>query len=134
MQRFLRIATPALVGLSLLVAASAPGPVGSSLLAMDAAAPNLAAEPSTAAVDIVFFGYSPLSITVPVGTTITWSNRDAIEHSVTEGASPNPGGAFDSGLFPEDGAYSFTFDRAGVFQYFCRRHPFMQGEITVISE
>jgi plastocyanin len=78
------------------------------------------------AADIKQFAYQPKSIEVPVGTTITWTNQDAIQHSIT--ASD---GSFDSGLFTQGGTYEHTFDAAGTYAYICSRHGSMMGEVVV---
>jgi plastocyanin len=81
--------------------------------------------------DIQVFQFRPDPLDVPVGTTIVWTNQDDIEHSVTHGTSPTPGDAFDSGLFPKGESFSFTFETAGEYPYFCTRHPSMQGLVSV---
>ncbi len=92
--------------------------------------------PSTAAtahVSIVDFGYSPASITVTMGTTVTWTNTGGVIHSVTSDT-----GAFDSSPSCPSGAcidpgssYSHTFATAGTFAYHCRVHSNMHGTIIV---
>jgi plastocyanin len=83
-------------------------------------------------VEIKLFTFKPQSIEVPVGTTVVWTNRDAVEHTVTNGTPEKPGGAFDSGFFTQDQTFSFTFTKAGGYPYFCKRHNFMHGEIKVV--
>lgn len=113
--------------------ASTPGYEAVTASPAPAAAPAEGAAPEAAAahVDIKLFVYRPTPLSVPVGSTVTWSNRDAIEHSVTHGTKDQPGDAFDSGLFSEGQTYTRTFDEAGAFPYFCTRHPHMQGEVQV---
>ncbi len=78
------------------------------------------------AVAIQDFAFNPPTLTVPVGTTVTWSNLDEVPHTATA-----TGGVFDSGrLAPGDG-WSFTFDQPGTFDYSCTYHPGMTGAITV---
>ena len=83
-------------------------------------------------VDIKLFTFKPKSLEVPVGTTVVWTNGDAIDHSVTDGTPEKLGGAFDSGFFNKGGTFSFTFNKAGEYPYFCKRHDFMRGTITVL--
>src|ERR1700751_2717890 len=71
--------------------------------------------PKTMHVDIKLFSFKPESLEVPVGTTVIWTNRDAIEHSVTQGTPERPGGAFDSGFFTQDQTFSFTFTKVGDY-------------------
>ena len=83
-------------------------------------------------VDIKLFTFKPKSLEVPVGTTVVWTNGDAIDHSVTDGTPEKLGGAFDSGFFNRGETFSFTFNKAGEYPYFCKRHDFMRGTITVL--
>ena len=81
---------------------------------------------------IKLFQFEPNPLEVPVGTTVVWTNQDDIEHSVTHGTPPKPGGAFDSGLFTKGQTFSFTFDQPGEYPYFCTRHTSMQGVVRVM--
>jgi plastocyanin len=56
-------------------------------------------------------------ITVPVGTTVTWVYDAGLPHTVTSDTN-----VFNSGTMGEGDTFSFTFDEAGVFPYFCRFH------------
>jgi plastocyanin len=80
---------------------------------------------------IKLFQFQPKEITVKVGSEVTWTNGDDIEHSVTAGKPGQETGAFDSGFFAKAGTFSQTFDKAGTFEFFCKRHPSMKGKITV---
>ncbi len=86
----------------------------------------------TATVDIKLFGFQPAVLEVHVGTTVTWTNRDDIEHSITSGAPPEADGSFDSGFFAQDGTYSYTFNTPGEYAYFCQRHNSMTGLVRVV--
>jgi plastocyanin len=84
------------------------------------------------------FAYSPASLNVSQGTTVTWTNTDPAPHGVTSDS-----GAFDSSptncspavasgcITPSGGTYHFTFPTAGTFTYHCRVHSFMHGTIVV---
>lgn len=85
-----------------------------------------AAQAPEQAADIRQFAYQPKSLEIPVGTTITWTNQDAIQHSVTAAD-----GSFDSGLFTQGSTFSQTFDTPGTYTYTCSRHGSMLGEVTV---
>ncbi|HWP90792.1 MAG TPA: plastocyanin/azurin family copper-binding protein [Thermodesulfobacteriota bacterium] len=87
---------------------------------------------NTTNVDIKLFTYKPKTLQVEVGTTVVWTNGDAIEHSVTNGTPDKPGDAFDSGFFTKGQSYSFTFEKPGEYPYFCKRHNSMTGAIKVI--
>jgi plastocyanin len=70
--------------------------------------------------------YNPSTITVTAGTTITWTNKDGVAHTVTSST-----GLFDSGSFGTNGTYSRTFATTGTFQYFCILHPSMIATVVV---
>jgi len=64
---------------------------------------------------------------VPVGTSITWTNNDAIDHSVTLGTPEKMGSEFDSDFFTKEQSYSKKVDKEGEYPYYCKRHPSMKG-------
>ena len=74
---------------------------------------------------IANLAFDPAAITVPTGTTVAWTNDDAVPHTVT-----STDGAFDSGIFDPGGSFSFTFSEPGSFAYVCQLHPQMQGTVT----
>jgi plastocyanin len=71
--------------------------------------------------------FSPSTITVTAGTTITWTNKDAATHNVTS----NTAGLFSSGPISTNGTYPHLFNTAGTFQYKCTIHPSMTGTVIV---
>jgi plastocyanin len=71
------------------------------------------------------FTFEPAQLTVKVGTTVTWTNRDDIPHTVVSARQ------FRSTALDTDDKYSFTFTRAGDYKYFCSLHPHMVGMIKV---
>ena len=76
--------------------------------------------------------YLPFETTVPVGTTITWTNDDSAAHTVTSGTvEAGLTGIFDSGLFVSGDSYEFTFTETGKYDYFCMVHPWMVGIVNV---
>jgi len=77
-------------------------------------------------VSIVNMSFSPANLSVSAGTTVTWTNNDAMTHTVT-----SDGGIFDSGNLAGGKAYSRAFATAGTFPYHCTIHPGMTGTITV---
>ncbi len=79
-----------------------------------------------AAVEIKVFAFLPATITVAIGTTITWTNNDSTLHTVTSLTD-----AFDSGTLANGGTFSFTFTTAGTYQYRCSIHTEMQGTVIV---
>lgn len=78
------------------------------------------------AVDIVGFSFSPRSITVAVGDTVTWANSDAQNHTATA-----DDGSFDTGTVSSGSPKSVTFSTAGTFAYHCKIHPSMTGTVVV---
>jgi plastocyanin len=86
-----------------------------------------------APVEIHSFQFNRSSIEVPVGTEVVWSNRDAVEHTVTSGAPDSADGGFAGDLADSGAVFRHRFDRPGSYRYFCQRHPFMRGEIRVVS-
>lgn len=85
---------------------------------------------ATNAVAISNMAFSPASITVPVGTTVTWTNQDGVAHTVTGDGSNVPSG-FGSGNLSNGQSYSFTFATAGTYTYHCSIHPQMTGTVVV---
>ncbi|MFL5759861.1 MAG: cupredoxin family copper-binding protein [Thermomicrobiales bacterium] len=78
------------------------------------------------AVTIQGFAFNPPTLTIPVGTTVTWTNQDSAPHTATSND-----GAFQSGKLDQGKSYSFTFDKAGTYDYHCEYHANMHGTITV---
>jgi plastocyanin len=79
------------------------------------------------AVSIDNFTFTPASLKVKAGTTVTWTNKDDIPHGIA--SSDN---AFKkSKALDTDDSYSFTFTTPGTYQYFCYIHPHMVGTIVV---
>ena len=74
------------------------------------------------------FSYDPPTLTVPVGTRVTWVNRDDVPHTATSTAKPR---SFDSGTLDTDQQFSYVFTKPGTYDYFCAVHPKMTGQIIV---
>lgn len=70
--------------------------------------------------------FNPATITVTAGTTITWTNKDGVNHTVTSTTA-----LFDSGTIANNGTYSHTFNSTGTFTYTCTIHPDMAGTVIV---
>jgi len=89
------------------------------------AAPAPALPPvAPAAVEIHDYAFAPKTMTVPVGTTVTWMNHDTDSHTVT-------GSGLKSKSLGKDGSYSYTFAKSGTFSYSCALHPQMKGTVAV---
>ncbi|MEW5995618.1 MAG: cupredoxin family copper-binding protein [Candidatus Zixiibacteriota bacterium] len=79
-------------------------------------------------VNIQNYAFSPSSITVSVGTTVTWTNMDAVIHTATSTGGPT---SFDSGNLLQGQSWSYTFSQAGTYTYKCTPHPYMTGTVVV---
>ena len=71
------------------------------------------------------FSFGPATITVAAGTTVTWTNRDDIPHTVVSD------GTFKSKAMDTDEKFSYTFAKPGTYSYFCSLHPKMIGKVVV---
>jgi len=72
------------------------------------------------------FSFSPATLTVAAGTTVTWTNRDDIPHNVVSTDK-----VFKSKVMDTDEKFSYTFTKAGSYAYFCSIHPHMTGTVVV---
>jgi plastocyanin len=89
--------------------------------------PALAQQGQTSAVSIDNFTFSPATLTVKAGATVTWTNRDDIPHGIASSSN-----AFTrSKAIDTNDSFSFTFATPGTYQYFCYIHPHMVGTIVV---
>lgn len=109
----------------------APAPPEPQFLADEREEQQPEAEPQARAaasgsVTIVDFSFSPGTITIDQGDTVTWVNDGPTPHSAT--ASD---GSFDTGVFPAGQTRSHTFSQAGTFAYICTPHPNMRGTVVV---
>jgi plastocyanin len=84
-----------------------------------------AARAAETTISIDNFTFAPAAITVKVGDTVTWTNRDDIPHTIVSA------GKFRSKALDTDNSFSFTFTAAGDYPYFCSLHPHMTGTIKV---
>jgi plastocyanin len=84
------------------------------------------ARAGTHAVDISDFAFSPATLTITTGDTVTWTNSDPVVHTATSTT-----GAFDSSDLAEGASFSFTFTTPGTYDYLCTPHPTMTGQIVV---
>ena len=99
---------------TLLLSAASPG------------SPAKAPQAASAEVKVDNFSFGPATLTVAVGTTVTWTNRDDIPHTIVSTDK-----VFKSKVLDTDEKFSFTFDKAGTYPYFCSIHPKMTGSVVV---
>lgn len=83
---------------------------------------------TTFEVTIADFAFTPSTVEVSVGDTVTWTNTDGVPHTVTQEPA---GSGFQSGTIASGESFSQTFEEAGEFSYFCEFHPNMTGTIVV---
>jgi plastocyanin len=104
-----------------------PAMIGILLLTLS---PNVKASDQASAanpeVKIDNFSFGPQELTVAVGTTVTWTNRDDIPHTVV-----SSDGVFKSKVRDTDEKFSYTFTKAGTYPYYCSVHPKMTGKVVV---
>jgi len=105
-------------------------PLMIAMLLLLAGSPSISAndQPSAANAEVKIdnFSFSPETVTIPVGATVTWTNRDDIPHTVV-----STDGVFKSKVRDTDEKFSYTFTKAGTYAYFCSVHPKMTGKIVV---
>jgi len=94
-------------------------------------------------VSIKLLAFNPTKLTVKVGAKVTWENDEAISHTVTSGtpigidattglrASQKPDGRFNAKLNDKGSTFSFTYNTAGTYDYYCSIHPGMNAEVVV---
>jgi len=99
---------------------------GLSLAATGHFAATAPLTPEPAEVKIDNFSFGPGTLTVAVGTTVTWTNRDDIPHAVV-----STDGVFKSKVLDTDETFAFTFSKAGSYPYYCSIHPKMTGKVVV---
>ncbi len=117
-----------LTGVSLLALVLILGACGGTPTSTPTPTPTPTSTPISgqASVDISSFTFAPQTLTVTVGTTVTWTNNDSAPHTVT---SKND--VFDSPTLSRGDTFSYTFDQKGTFDYYCKIHTTMTAKIIV---
>ena len=80
------------------------------------------------------FHFSPSTLTVVVGTTVTWTNTTISPHTVTSDTGGAPIPIASPVIQASGGSFSFTFLTLGTYHYHCSIHPFMKATIVVVAE
>lgn len=96
------------------------------LIGAGAATRSIAADAGAAQVNIDNFSFSPATLKVKADTTVTWTNRDDIPHTVVANDK-----SFKSKVLDTGDAFSFTPTKPGTYPYFCSIHPKMTGVLIV---
>lgn len=100
-----------------------------AVLAVIILVPLAMAQPGTIVdIEISGFAFAPANPTVEIGTTVRWTNLDAMAHTTTSNT-----GLWDSGLLNQTDQFMHTFLATGTFPYHCTPHPAMTGTITVVA-
>ena len=115
-------------------AATTPGMPGMSGMApmpnMPAGTNSATAGPAAPvagdAVSIDNFAFAPATLTVHVGSTVTWTNKDEEPHTVVAND-----GSFHSPGMGSQATFSYTFAKPGTFEYVCSIHPYMHATVVV---
>lgn len=103
-----------------------PPPAGATPPPPATTTPPPPAAAGTLRVDIKDFAFAPQVLRVPAGTTVAWTNQDAVGHTVTSDT-----GAFSSPLLAKSQSFERTFTEKGTFEYHCTPHPFMKASVIV---
>ena len=119
--RFIRV----LITVLALVALAACG--GGAPDAADAAAGGDSAAGGSASVTIKDNAFSPADLSVPAGSTVTWTSNDSVPHTVTFDYDA----VTDSDELNEGDTHEVTFDKAGEYSYVCAIHPDMKAKVSV---
>jgi plastocyanin len=113
--------------LTLILSGCIPPPAKTTGATESSTAPSANHE-SPAQVVIDNFTYAPAILTIAPGTKVTWVNHDDVPHTVTSPSKPR---LLDSSTLDTDDKFSFVFEKAGTYDYFCAVHPKMTGKIIV---
>lgn len=82
---------------------------------------------SSTTIAIDNFKFNPLSLEIPAGTMVTWTNRDDVPHIVVSVTKK----LFSSPALDTNDAFSYTFKEPGTYEYYCSMHPRMTGKVVV---
>ena len=133
-------ALAAVLSLGLLQAAAGSAKTSDTAAAGAAQAPAAAAaevQPAAAAtpdyqVDIMSYEFGDgKQLVVKVGQTVQWTNHDSAPHTVTTTSAPVK---FDSGTLNQGDSWSYTFTKAGTYEYYCAVHPDMVSSVKVVAD
>jgi plastocyanin len=126
-QRIAAIAMAAAFAFAACGGGASPTPAGSAATTSPASSAATTSPAADGAVAIAGFAFDPPSLTVKVGSSVTWTNEDAAAHTVAWSDGTPGSGTLTKGGDP----YARTFDQPGTFAYACGIHPSMKGTIVV---
>ena len=106
----------------------AGGALGAGGVVSSLARPATAHAANDTSVTISDFQFTPATITIHVGDTVTWTNHGPSAHTATAN-----NGSFNTGVLQKGHSASHTFTTAGTFAYICQIHPFMHGTVVVLA-
>ena len=106
----------------------AGGALGAGGALSSLARPATAHDADDTSVTIADFQFTPATITIHVGDTVTWTNHGPSAHTATAN-----NGSFNTGVLQKGHSASHTFTTAGTFTYICEIHPFMHGTVVVLA-
>ena len=106
-----------------------PSDVGDGALGVDWDETGVATDTLSVSIVGQAGGFSPSGPEAQIGTTVTWTNDDTMTHTVTD-----ENAQFDSFDIAAGESWSLTFTEIGVFDYYCKYHPMMEGSITIVSD
>ena len=122
-------ATPTPTPISTTTPAATPTPAATltpTPTASPTPTPATTPTPAQANVEISGFAFVPSTLTVPVGTTVIWTNKDSVTHTVTSNDN-----LFNSGNLANGATFQYTFTQKGTFDYHCSIHPSMTAKVIV---
>jgi plastocyanin len=88
------------------------------------------------AADLGDKAFNPSIVDIKVGDTIVWTNNDPVIHTIVEGSPSStsvPANGFNSEFLNQGMTFKHTFDKSGIFNYYCSIHPTMIGKVVVVS-
>ena len=85
------------------------------------------ASPETLNIEISDFAFKQSQLTINIGDTVIWTNKDSASHTVTS----DSGSELNSPSLSRNQMYSHTFNQQGTFEYHCKPHSYMEGKIIV---
>ncbi len=91
--------------------------------------PASVAKTTQITINVKNFEFSPVTITISKRQTITWTNMDSVSHTITSTT-----GDFDSGHISQGQTFSYTFNKAGTFEYSCTIHPNIPHGRVIVTE